>query len=56
MIELAQYILGLVIFSGSLYALLASDVRSFGMITPVGGLLLIGAWLLLIIGLQQRDE
>jgi uncharacterized membrane protein YgdD (TMEM256/DUF423 family) len=38
---------GIVIFSGSLYALAISGVRGFGAITPAGGLCFIAAWLLL---------
>lgn len=38
---------GLILFCGSLYALSLSDVRGLGMITPVGGLAFIMAWLLL---------
>ncbi|ORU90525.1 MAG: hypothetical protein A6F71_06050 [Cycloclasticus sp. symbiont of Poecilosclerida sp. M] len=38
---------GIVIFSGSLYALSLSGLKVLGAITPVGGLLLIAAWLLL---------
>lgn len=36
---------GVVLFSGSLYALAFAAPRSLGVITPVGGLLLIGGWL-----------
>ena len=39
------FLLGLVLFSGSLYALVFSDVSKFGMITPLGGLVWIAAWL-----------
>jgi uncharacterized membrane protein YgdD (TMEM256/DUF423 family) len=38
---------GVVLFSGSIYLMLAGAPRPFGVITPVGGVLLIGAWLLL---------
>jgi uncharacterized membrane protein YgdD (TMEM256/DUF423 family) len=38
---------GIVIFSGSLYALAISGVRALGAITPIGGLAFIAAWLLL---------
>ena len=37
---------GIVLFSGSLYALVFSDVRSWGMITPVGGLAWLVGWVL----------
>jgi uncharacterized membrane protein YgdD (TMEM256/DUF423 family) len=38
---------GIVLFSGSLYALAVTGNRSLGMITPVGGLAFILGWLLL---------
>ena len=37
---------GIVLFSGSLYALVLSDVRSLGMITPLGGLVWLVGWVL----------
>jgi uncharacterized membrane protein YgdD (TMEM256/DUF423 family) len=40
-------IAGILIFSGSLYALSISGVRTLGAITPLGGLSFIGAWALL---------
>ncbi len=35
---------GIVLFSGSLYALALTGVRGLGAVTPVGGLLLLGGW------------
>ena len=40
-------IAGILIFSGSLYALAISGVRTLGAITPFGGLSFIAAWALL---------
>ena len=40
---------GILVFSGSLYALAVSGVRILGAITPIGGLAFIGAWVLLAI-------
>ena len=40
-------LVGIVIFSGSLYVLAVTGIRSLGAITPVGGLSFIVAWLLL---------
>ena len=37
---------GIVLFSGSLYLLAISGVRTFGMITPLGGTAFITAWFL----------
>ena len=39
--------LGTIIFSGSLYAMALGAPRWFGAITPIGGLMLIGGWLML---------
>ncbi|MCC8986998.1 MAG: DUF423 domain-containing protein [Candidatus Contendobacter sp.] len=44
---------GLILFCGSLYALSLSDVRGLGMITPVGGLAFIVAWLLLAVAVWR---
>ena len=38
---------GIVLFSGSLYALSLSDVRWLGAITPLGGVCFIVGWLVL---------
>jgi uncharacterized membrane protein YgdD (TMEM256/DUF423 family) len=38
---------GIVIFSGSLYALALTGQRSLGAITPIGGVAFIAAWLML---------
>jgi uncharacterized membrane protein YgdD (TMEM256/DUF423 family) len=35
---------GIILFSGSLYALALSGIGKFGMITPVGGVLFLLAW------------
>ena len=48
------FALGLVLFPGSLYVLAISDIRYIvgmpvGLITPIGGLMFIFAWLLLFI-------
>lgn len=37
---------GAVVFSGSLYAMALTDARWLGMVTPLGGLLMILGWLL----------
>lgn len=40
---------GTVIFSGSLYALTLSGVRWLGAITPIGGVLFLVGWILLLV-------
>jgi uncharacterized membrane protein YgdD (TMEM256/DUF423 family) len=44
------FVAGIVLFSGSLYALCLSGVRAFGAVTPFGGLAFIAGWLLLAWG------
>ena len=41
------WIAGIIIFSGSLYALSMTDVKVLGAITPIGGLCLIIGWFML---------
>lgn len=41
------FVLGIVLFSGSLYALTLSGVSALGMITPLGGLAFLAGWLCL---------
>ena len=40
-------LIGIVAFSGSLYALAISGIRMLGAITPIGGIAFIAAWALL---------
>jgi uncharacterized membrane protein YgdD (TMEM256/DUF423 family) len=44
-----SFLLGIVIFSGSLYLLAVANVRWLGAITPLGGLSFIVGWLWLVI-------
>lgn len=37
-------LIGIIIFSGSLYLLVATNTRWLGAITPIGGMLLIASW------------
>ena len=39
--------IGILIFSGSLYALAVSGIRMLGAITPIGGVAFIAGWLVL---------
>ncbi len=49
---------GLVLFSGSLYALALSGARGLGIVTPFGGLALLAAWfsLAVAVGRQPRGD
>ena len=46
-IPIIMMIVGTSIFSGSLYLIAMLDFKKLGMVTPIGGLLLIVSWLLL---------
>lgn len=41
------FVVGTIIFSGSLYALSLTETRWLGAITPIGGLAFLGGWLCL---------
>lgn len=41
--------LGIVFFSGSLYILALTEIGILGAITPIGGVLFIAGWLMLVI-------
>jgi len=48
------FIVGMVIFSGSLYILCATGITKLGAITPIGGLFLIAGWVLLALGIYKN--
>jgi uncharacterized membrane protein YgdD (TMEM256/DUF423 family) len=48
-------LLGILLFSGSLYVLSLSGIGRLGMITPFGGLALIAGWVLLAAGLIRSS-
>ncbi|UVE18097.1 DUF423 domain-containing protein [Pseudomonas sp. LS44] len=39
------FVLGILLFSGSLYLLSLTGIRSLGIVTPFGGLAFLGGWL-----------
>ena len=50
------WIIGIVIFGGSLYVLTLTQIRAFGAVTPLGGLCLIIGWVVLGLKLLKHDE
>lgn len=50
------FLLGIILFSGSLYALVLTGVTKFGAITPIGGLLFIIGWGALAVGMIRRTQ
>ena len=49
------FLLGIILFSGSLYALVFSGFTKLGMVTPIGGLSLILGWCLLVFAAQKSN-
>lgn len=47
------FALGVLVFSGSLYALALSGGRVLGAVTPVGGLLMIAGWVCLLVAIGR---
>ena len=52
----ALLLLGIVLFSGSLYVLAVTGVRALGAITPLGGVSFIAGWLMLAYWLTQKNS
>ncbi len=46
---------GILLFSGSLYALALSGVRILGAVTPVGGVLFLAGWICLFVAVLRQD-
>ena len=45
---------GIILFSGSLYVLVLSDIRALGMVTPLGGISFLIGWALLAVAAWQH--
>jgi uncharacterized membrane protein YgdD (TMEM256/DUF423 family) len=48
------FVVGTVLFSGSLYALALTGVRWLGAITPLGGVAFLAGWVCLILAVPRR--
>ena len=44
-----SFVFGIILFSGSLYILAITGIKSMGMITPIGGMLFIMGWIVLFL-------
>jgi uncharacterized membrane protein YgdD (TMEM256/DUF423 family) len=44
------FMAGIILFSGSLYGLVLTEMRWLGPVTPLGGLCLIAGWLAILVG------
>ncbi|WP_420580928.1 DUF423 domain-containing protein [Reichenbachiella sp.] len=49
------FVIGVIIFSGSLYILSLTNIGIFGAITPIGGVLLILGWIFMITGIYKAE-
>ena len=47
------FVLGIALFSGSLYVLVVSGLRWLGAITPIGGSLMIVGWIAFAVGMRS---
>lgn len=47
------FVLGIAVFSGSLYALVLTGVRKLGMVTPLGGVAFVFGWIQLALALGR---
>jgi uncharacterized membrane protein YgdD (TMEM256/DUF423 family) len=50
------FLMGTLLFSGSLYTLSFSGLTVFGMVTPVGGVMLITGWAFLLYGILKGTK
>lgn len=48
------FVLGVLLFSGSLYAIVLLGVKTLGLITPIGGLFFLAGWLLLLVAAIKK--
>lgn len=48
------FIVGIIIFSGSLYILCLTNVGKWGAVTPIGGTLFIAGWILMLISVSKN--
>ncbi|GLS91218.1 hypothetical protein GCM10007916_22870 [Psychromonas marina] len=51
-----MFVLGICFFSGSLYLYVFTGTKVLGMITPIGGLLLIIAWLMFAVSIIRNSS
>ena len=47
------FVIGILVFSGSLYALALTGVRGLGAVTPIGGVAFLAGWVLLAVALMR---
>ena len=50
------FLAGILLFSGSLYALSLTGIKKFGAITPLGGLLFLAGWFCLLLASRHLPQ
>ena len=56
LISQIMFVIGILFFSGSLYLYVFTGTKMLGMITPIGGLLLIIAWLMFAVSIIRNSS
>lgn len=51
-----SFLVGILLFSGSLYIMAATQIKALGMITPIGGFALLVGWLCLLVAAFKQPE
>ena len=51
-----SFLIGTVLFSGSLYVLVLTGQRWLGAVTPIGGLFMIAAWVAMAMGCRRPGD
>ncbi|GGA52475.1 DUF423 domain-containing protein [Paenibacillus physcomitrellae] len=50
------FLIGIILFSGSLYVLSISGVKVLGAVTPLGGVAFIAAWILIVVSVLRTRQ
>lgn len=50
-----SFIAGILFFSGSLYAICFTGIKTFGAVAPIGGTLFIVGWVMLFLSFNKKD-
>jgi uncharacterized membrane protein YgdD (TMEM256/DUF423 family) len=50
------FFIGIILFSGSLYLICILDIRSIGIVTPIGGVFFIAGWLMLLFSCLKENR
>jgi uncharacterized membrane protein YgdD (TMEM256/DUF423 family) len=48
------FLIGILLFSGSLYLICLTNISKLGIITPIGGVFFIAGWVTLVLGIARK--